>query len=177
MELYEETPMTSNRLEQCIGWTGRAIVVSAVIMIVLAFAGCAPPAATLGLIRQGEVALMESKKAIDSMGEEIEDKFKAQNAELDAAFDADVHMAAEKDLLDAEWVISARKGYSLARTAIAMEQADHARAVAARKDNVAAGLEALGMAKTIIIMQQDMSANMKQWLMNAENKLFKKEGQ
>ena len=140
-------------------------------------AGCTPPAATLELIAVARAGLADAKAAGRESHEALMRQFVQQQAALDAAFDADVHLAEAGTLRDAQgnpvamdgrWVIAARKGYVAARDAVA-RQAVAAQAVhATRQDNLAAADEALQMARDLIVEQQGLNLRTRQYLMSLQ---------
>jgi hypothetical protein len=109
----------------------------------------------------------------------------AQRRALDAAFDADVHLAAAGRLrgadglaveLSPEWVVSARKGYAAARDILA-EQARLADANhAVRLDNLAAAAEAVDMTEQLITLQWSIAEPLRQEFINLRRRLFHDNG-
>ncbi len=107
-------------------------------------------------------------------------QIEAQQAALDAAFDADVALAAAGGLKDPngqpvpfspQWVISARRGYTAARDVLASQvrQADAAHSV--HQDNLAAADEALDMASQLIVAQWNIAERLKTQLVAAQRRL------
>jgi len=146
------------------------------------FAGCAPPQATISLINQGQAAIAGARADVAAQHGEIVRFLAAQDGALDVAFDADVKLIAAGAIKDkagnavplsADWVISARKGYSAAKSIVSAEIRSAEIAQSIRQDNLAAGVDALDLAKKLIIMQMNLSENMKGWLMSLESKVIK----
>ena len=104
-----------------------------------------------------------------------------QAAALDAAFDADVKLAAAGAICDAEgkpveltpeWVISARKGYAAGRDILADEVRTAEATHRTGQDNLAAADEALEMATELTVWQSDLSERFKQHLMTVQRSLI-----
>ena len=155
-------------------------MLAAAALCLIALAGCSPPAATLQLIAVARQGIKGAQDAQVAQHEQLTKFRDGQSAALDAAFDADVRLAASGALKDAsgkplalteEWVISARKGYTAARDLIQQQaQADQA-AHAARLDNLKASDEALDMAGQLIIQQQGLALRAQQELADFQRRL------
>ncbi len=155
-----------------------------VVLVMLAvlsagLVGCSPPQASLSLIAQGRRALQGAADREAAQSALLLEQIDQQQTALDVAFDADVRLCASGSIKDAEgnpiafdadWVISARKGYTAAVGVLQKNRANVTTASATALDNIKAGDEALEMAATLIIMQQNVSANIKQWLLSYMNK-------
>ena len=154
------------------------------IVVVLAVAvcqgGCSAPQAAADLIAFARDGLTGAKQAQDQQHEYLMAGLAGRIAALDAAFDADVRLAeaggirsadGEPVALSAEWVISARKGYSAARGAVA-EQMRSAQAVHfIRQDNLQAADEALHMAEQLIVDHSLLGRRIRQALDKAREEL------
>ncbi len=142
-----------------------------VLILVMLSPGCATPTATVDLIGVAKKSLASAAEAQQQSHGLIVKQYQAQQSALDAAFDADVRLAAAGGLknakgdpvaLSADWIISARKGYTAARETLAeqirREQATHA----VEQDNIAAALEALDMANELTVLQWNVGERFKQ---------------
>ena len=142
--------------------------------------GCAAPQAAVDLIAVAREGLTGAKEAENQQHEYLMANLQAKIGALDAAFDADVRLAAaggiqtadgERVTLSSQWVISARKGYSAARGAIA-EQMQSAQAVHfVRQDNLQAADEALEMAGQLIVEHSLLGRRIRQALAKAKEEL------
>jgi len=142
--------------------------------------GCAAPQAAVDLIAVAREGLTGAKEAEDQQHACLMANLQAKIGALDAAFDADVRLAeaggiqtadGEPVTLSSQWVISARKGYSAARGAIA-EQMQSAEAVHfIRQDNLQAADEALHMAEQLIIEHSLLGQRIRQALAKAKEEL------
>lgn len=146
-----------------------AVVVLAIVL--LALPGCRTPTATLELIAIGRKGLASARTAQQHHQADLLRHHKAQLAALDSAFDNDVRLVAAEQLktaddkiikLDAEWVISARKGYTAARTIMAERMRASQAAWAVEIDNVNAADEALEMATQLTVLQWNVGERIKQ---------------
>jgi len=155
--------------------TATIAIVSAALL-----AGCSPPAASLDLITVARQGIASAKQSQQEQNQIIIRQFAAQQAALDAAFDADVRMvqsgglknASDKPLtLTGDWVISARKGYTAARDIISNQMQETQSVAATRMDNLQASDEALDMASQLIIQQQGFAIKLQQQLINVQRKL------
>jgi hypothetical protein len=142
--------------------------------------GCSAPSATLELITTARKALTEAKQTQTAQHDDLVKQLEANKAALDAAFDADVALAAAGGLKDAngqavpftpQWVISARRGYAAARDVLAqqVQQVDAANAV--NQDNLNAADESLDMAAQLIIAQWNVAERLRTQLLNAQRSL------
>ena len=134
-------------------------------------AGCSAPTATLDLIGVARKAVALQRDAQRAQHEQIVRHFESQKRALDAAFDADVRLAAAGQITDpagtpvamtAEWIISARKGYAAARDIIDGQIASARQANATHTDNLAAADEALDLAGRLIVQQWSVGERIKQ---------------
>lgn len=142
--------------------------------------GCSAPPAALDLIAVGREGLSGAQQADAQQHEQVMANYQAQIAALDAAFDADVRLVeaggiktldGEAVVLSSQWIISARKGYSAARGAIA-DQMQSAQAVhLVRQDNLRAADEALDMAGELIIDHSLLGQRIRQAMANARKGL------
>lgn len=142
---------------------------------------CSPPQASLDLITVARKGLAMARQAELDQHQQTAQHWQAQMATLDAAFDADVKLAASGQLKDAQgqsvtlsanWVIAARKGFTAARDAMAaqvtQDQANHA----GRMDNLQASDEALDLAGQLILEQMALGTRTRQALVAAQNKII-----
>ncbi len=152
-------------------------------VIVLALAaplGCAPPSASLELISVARKGLASAKEAQEAAHAQQARQWQLQAAALDAAFDADVKLAAGGQIVDAQgrplamtpaWVISARKGYAAARDLVAQQREAAAADHLVRMDNLAAADEALEMATQLVLQQLNVDTRVRQQLLDAQKRL------
>lgn len=156
-------------------------IASFLVLGVAAFAavGCSPPAATLELIAVARGGLADARAAQEELHEELIGQVRSRRSALDAAFDADVRAVAggqvtgadgEPVTLDADWVISARKGYAAAGDLLAEQVRDIERARAVRLDNLAAADEALEMAADLILRQQAVGGRLREYVLKAQRR-------
>ena len=141
------------------------------------FGGCAAPSATLDLISVARKGLSSARQDAEANHADNIRQLEAQKADLDAAFDADVKLAAagkltsadgEPAALSAEWVISARKGYSAARDLIGAQIGSSNSAHQTALDNLDAAAEALDMACELIVSQQNLSQQLKRYVLETQ---------
>ncbi|MCD4823578.1 MAG: hypothetical protein K8S55_03155 [Phycisphaerae bacterium] len=154
-------------------------IIALCLLLVLA-AGCSSPAATLELLSVGREALASARTSQEQSHAAAVRNYQKQLAALDAAFDADVRLAAAGGIknaagkpvgLSADWVISARKGYAAVRNILA-QQAQAARDVhAVELDNLRAGDEALQMAAELTIAQWNIAERLKQEFRKLQNRI------
>lgn len=139
--------------------------------------GCTAAPATLELITVARRALSEAKDTQAAQHAQLIQQMEAQQAALDAAFDADVTLAAAGGITDAQgqpvtfspqWVISARRGYIAARDALAEQVRATEAAHAVRQDNLTAADEALDMAAHLIVTQWNIAERLKTVLLAAQ---------
>ncbi len=142
-------------------------------------AGCRAPPATVELIAVAEKALTG---AADFQAAQHADQLRqldAQMAALDAAFDADARLAeagkiinpsGEPVKLTADWVVSARKGYAVAASALAQQRCGLEAAHATARDNLAAASEALELARELILEHSSLSGRAKQLLTSMQRR-------
>jgi len=148
---------------------------SLLLLIVSLMAGCSAPAATLDLMSVAQNAIYSAREDAEQRHGEIVRMLKAQVAGLDAAFDADVKLAASGQIrtsdgqvaqLTPDWVISARKGYIAARDLLGEQiraaETDHA----IRQDNLKLADESLEMASELIVRQWNIAERIKQHILN-----------
>lgn len=141
------------------------------IVLVLLFSGCGSPTATLDLLEVTQQGLAGAReRQVRHHDRELE-HWRKQSAALDAAFDADVRLAAAGNVRNAggevveltpEWVISARKGYAAGRDLLAEQvrrsEANHAAAM----DDLEAAEEALQLARQLTVLQWNVGERFKQ---------------
>ncbi len=161
----------------------RLIFLHALMLVPLS--GCGGPEAAMDLIAVGRKGIAHQKQALTATHSQLVRQLKATQAALDSAFDADVRLAAGRQIKDAEgspialspeWIISARKGYIAARDAIA-EQILSAESVhLIQQDNLHAADEALEMAANLVIQQALISDRIKQYLMKIQRRLISDTG-
>lgn len=151
----------------------------AAIVALAGMAGCSPPAATMDLIAVARKGLSDAQATQVAQSQLIARQMASQQAALDAAFDADVKLAAAGRISDrdgkpmpltAEWIVSARKGYIAARDAIAQQSQAHQAASLTHMDNLQASDEALDMAGQLILQQQGLNIRLQQQLMEFQRK-------
>ncbi|MFW6132995.1 MAG: hypothetical protein ACOC8F_03800 [Planctomycetota bacterium] len=152
----------------------RLCLLAACLAVPLA-GGCGAPPARTDLLTVARKGLAGAVQAEDEHHAAALERTATQQAALDAAFDADVKLAAAGELTDAdgepvrltpEWVISARKGYAAARDLLADQARTAERAHATRVDNLDAADEALRMAQELIVRQWAIRDRIKQTVLN-----------
>jgi hypothetical protein len=135
--------------------------------------GCSAGTATISLIDQAARGIDMLSASLETVHAQQLAGWTAQEAALDAAFDADLRLAEAGKITDADgkpvaltaaWVISARKGYVAGRTVVAANAASSERAHAVDRDNAKASKQALVMARTLAVMSMNISENLKGWL-------------
>ena len=136
--------------------------------------GCTAPTATVDLIAVGQAGLASAKESQLQNHDDLVKRYNAQLAALDAAFDSDVKLAAaggikdskgEPIVLTADWVISARRGYTAARNILTQQMQEIQTAHTTQLDNIKAADEALDMAAQLTVMQWNISEQFKQQFM------------
>jgi hypothetical protein len=147
-------------------------------IILLALPGCRTPTATLDLIAIGRKGLASARKAQQSHQADLLRHHKARLASLDSAFDNDVRLVeagqlklpdGEEIKLSADWIISARKGYAMARTIMAEQMRTSQAAGAVEIDNINAADEALEMATQLTVLQWNVGERIKQQFLKLSN--------
>jgi len=142
-----------------------------VLALTLLLPGCATPTATIDLIGVAKKSLASAATAQQQSHELIVKQYQAQQASLDAAFDADVRLAATGGLknakgdpitLSADWIISARKGYTAARETLAEQIRNEQETHAVEQDNITAALDAMEMARELTVLQWNVGERFKQ---------------
>lgn len=146
--------------------------------------GCATPTATTELITQGLKGL-EMARSAREQSYAIETKmYQQQLAALDAAFDADAKLIASGGLKDkdgkaieitADWIISARKGYSAAVGAVNNHMIKSQQVYATDLDNITAASEALQYANELVVMQWNVGERFKQQFLQLQQRSTKNE--
>ena len=153
---------------------------AAALAAIATLAGCSAPAATLDLITVARRGLADARQAQAAQHDEIVKHLTDRNGELDAAFDADVRLAAAGALKDAsgkpialtaEWVISARKGYAVGKGALSDQLRQAQAAHLARTDNLQAADDALDMAASLIVQQYSLLQRVSQHLLTLQRSL------
>ncbi len=148
----------------------------AAAIAVLTLGGCTGAPATLELIAVARRALTEAKETQAAQHAQLLQQIAAQQAALDAAFDADVTLAAAGGITDAQgqavqfspqWVISARRGYIAARDALGDQVRAAEAAHTVHQDNLTAAEEALDMASELIVAQSSVTERLKTVLLAA----------
>lgn len=146
----------------------------------LSAVGCTAPQATLDLITVARKGLTDAQEAQARQHAAFLGRVQTQMGSLDVAFDADVKLIAAGGIQDEagqplsltpEWVISARKGYAVARDALADEMRAASAAHAVHQDNLWAADEALEMASQLIVQQWAVSDRIRQALINMQRKI------
>ncbi len=144
-------------------------------------AGCSAPSATLDLITVARMGIKSASEAQAASHAELLQHYDAQAKSLDDAFDTDVRLIESGQIkdtegnplkLDAEWIISARKGYAAARDVIAEQKRGVEAAHAVNIDNLNAADEALDMASRLIVQQSSLTQKLKQHLINIQRRLI-----
>ena len=142
-----------------------------VILCLISQLGCSAPTATTELIAQGQHGLADARDAQQLTYRRYCASHQTQLRTLDDAFDADVRLVAAGQIagddgqpipLSADWVIAARRGYTLARDMLATQFASETHAHAIQLDNLAAATEALHLANELTVLQWNVSARIKQ---------------
>ncbi|MBN1942718.1 MAG: hypothetical protein JW849_05420 [Phycisphaerae bacterium] len=142
-----------------------------VLFLAMLLPGCASPTATVDLIGVAKKSLAATATTQQQSHERLVGQYQAQQAALDAAFDADVRLAAAGQLknargepveLSADWIVSARKGYAVARDLLAEQIRKETETHAVEQDNIAAAVEALQMAEELTVLQWNVSERFKQ---------------
>ncbi len=150
----------------------------AAIVIVLLVSGCRAPTGTLELIAVGRKGLTSAEQSRQQHQSQLLKFHKAQLAALDSAFDNDVRLVAAGQLktlsdqpvaFDAQWVISARKGYAAARSIMSEQMRSAQAAGAIEKDNIRAADEALEMAAQLTVLQWNVGERIKQQFLKFTN--------
>ena len=146
----------------------------------LAAGGCQSQSASLELVTVARRGLAMAKDAEAAQHAAQVQQWQAQAGALDAAFDADVKLVAAGQVRDAqgqplplspEWVISARKGYSAARSLVEQQVRQGESAHTTRADNLQASDEALEMASQLILQEMAVGNAVRQQLLDAQRKL------
>jgi tellurite resistance protein len=145
----------------------------------LALSGCSAPTATLDLIGVARRGIAQARRSEQDLHAAQLQRIDARINALDAAFDADVRLAAAGAIRDdegdpvkltAEWVIEARKGYAAARDMLAEQARQAAAAHVARDDNLLASDEALEMASRLTVQQWRIAEQIKQQLVSLQRR-------
>ena len=148
-----------------------AALMALIVLCLISQLGCSAPTATTGLIAQGQHGLVDARHAQQRTYARYCGSHQMQLHALDDAFDADVRLVAAGQIagddghavpLSADWVIAARRGYSLARDTLATQFASETHAHAIQLDNLAAANEALRLANELTVLQWNVSARIKQ---------------
>jgi hypothetical protein len=135
---------------------------SMLLVPVLCLVGGCHTTAAVDLVTVARRGLAEARAVQQEQHDERMRRLAAQKQALDAAFDADVKLAAagaitgadgETVALTAEWVIAARKGYAAARDVVTEQMLSAERVHATRMDNLSAADEALEMATDLLLRQ------------------------
>jgi hypothetical protein len=141
--------------------------------------GCTSPPATLELVGVAQKALADARTYQAQRHQEAMGNLVSLASSLDAAFDADVRLAAAGGIvspdgksvaLSPEWVISARKGYAAGRDALASQRQKMDSGHAQQLDNLSAASEALDLAKALIIQSSFLNEQARQILMSLQRK-------
>ncbi len=148
----------------------------------MAFAstGCGGPDSTLDLLTVAQQGLrLAAEQQIQQHGRIVQ-HLQSNLTALDSAFDADVKLAAagqilgaggEAVLLTADWVISARKGYTAARGMLTGQihsaEASHAQSLA----NLQAAEDALQMAAELTVRRWQVAEQIKQHVLQTHRSL------
>ena len=155
----------------------------AAVMLAGLVGGCSAPPATLDLITVARTALAEAQLAQDQQHQQLLSQLESSKASLDAAFDADVQLAAAGGIRDQDgnavpmtpqWIISARKGYAAARDALDSQAQNMSAVHSQRQDNLRVADESLEMASQLILSQQSLDLRLQQQLLAAQQRLVGK---
>ncbi len=151
-----------------------------VAALAMAIGGCGAAPAALELIAQAQKGLDQARRAQQAQHEQIVAQMESQSVALDDAFDRDVRLVEAGKItdssgrpveFDAEWVISARRGYAAARDVLGeqinRQQASHEDDA----DNLDAADEALEMAAELIVYQSSLTGRLKQRLLDIYGRL------
>ncbi len=139
--------------------------------------GCSAPTAAVDLISIARKGLASARKVQQQNRDQTLRNYQARITALDGAFDADVRMAEAGQLKDSEgnpvtltvdWVISARKGYSAARTMLSEQNRRDQTVHATELDNIQTAEDALEMASQLIVLQWNVSERVKQMFLNLQ---------
>jgi len=135
--------------------------------------GCGAPPATLELIAVAQQALSGASEMQYARHADALARLEALKKALDGGFDADAKLAEAGKILDsagdpipftAEWVISARKGYAVARDALAEQRSRLEAEHRTHLDNLTAAEQALELAKTLILQQSALTGRARQFV-------------
>jgi len=146
--------------------------------------GCTTPTATTELISQG-IKGLELARSAREQSYTIETKmYQQQLASLNTAFDADVSLVSAGGLKDkdgkavemtAEWIISARKGYSAAVDSINEKMVKAQQVYSTDLDNITAANEALQLANELVVMQWNVAEKFKEQFLKLQQENTKNE--
>ena len=149
------------------------------LAMLAALAGCTSPPATLELVGVAQKALADAQAYQTQRHQEAMGNLESLASSMDAAFDADVRLAAAGGIVGAdgksvalspEWVISARKGYAAGRDALAAQRQKMESGHAQQLDNLSAAGEALDLAKALIIQSSFLNEQARQILLSLQRK-------
>ncbi len=158
---------------------GVALCVLAALAVIVTTSGCGAPPATLELVSVAQKAISDASAYERDRHAETLSRLDGQSASLDAAFDADVKLIAAGGITDstgkpipltAEWVISARKGYAAARDALARQRRRNQASHATHQDNLSAAVEALDLARMLIIQHSTLTGRARQFVMSLQRR-------
>ncbi len=158
---------------------GRRLLVALAFLTAL-LNGCVAPQAALDLILVAREGLTGAQAAETRQHEQLMADLAVRIDALDVAFDADVRLVeaggiktadGEPVALSSQWVISARKGYSAARGAVAGQMQAAQAAHFTRQDNLRAADEALDMASQLIIERSLLGQRIRQAMANVKKEL------
>ncbi len=143
-------------------------------------AGCGGPDSTLDLLTVAQQGLHLAQEQQIQQHSRIVQHMQNNLIALDSAFDADVKLAAAGQIvgpdgqpvrLTADWVISARKGYTAARGMLTGQiqttQASHAQSLA----NLQAAEDALQMAAELTVRRWQVAEQVKQHVLQTHRSL------
>src|SRR5687767_4273489 len=106
-------------------------------MALLGFTGCATfTRAEMDLVAQARRGVDLVAQHEDQRDRAVAELARLRRGKLDEAFDADVRDRATQETLDPDWVIEARRAYSVAIDAYAKAQAANERSAQVRKQNL-----------------------------------------
>jgi len=160
--------------------TRHKVLLALVVAAAGALAGCSAPTATLDLITVARKGISMAKQGEVEQHAEVVKALATQLASLDTAFDADVRLVAAGQVADtqgkplgltAEWVISARRGYTTARDMLTGQVQATEASHTTRLDNLKAADEALDMASQLIVQQWAVTNRVRQELINIQRSL------
>jgi hypothetical protein len=142
--------------------------------------GCGDPAA-LELLTVARQAVAEARSDLAIDRDEYHARMALQFRMLDSAFDADVRLVGAGGItsaegtpatLNPEWIISARKGYAVARDATVQQMLVAEANYAIRQDNLLAADEAIDQAGRLMLKWSLLSDDIQRTLIQSQEELI-----